>query len=192
MIELLDGEKWKQVVFDNWDKMQRKYAVSNMGRVASYDKLPAKDGSLLNGSIIEGYLVLRLKVQDKYIAYLFHRLVAEYFLKKPKANQKQVIHINHDKKDNKADNLRWASKEEVAEHSKTSPAVLAYRIKAAENKPFIKKGLKLNITQVKQIKKLLQDKERKLTYKKIAAKYGISEMAITRINRGENWGHVVI
>lgn len=192
MIQPLEGEKWKQIVFEQWETMQRKYAVSNMGRVASYEKNVAKDGTLLNGSVIEGYLVLRLRVQDKYVAYLYHRLVAEYFFKKPKADQLQVIHLDYDKKNNKADNLRWASKEEVAEHNKKSPAVIAYRQKASEERPFIKKGLKLNITQVKQIKKLLQNKERKLTYKQIASKYGISEMAITRINRGENWGHVVI
>lgn len=192
MIELLEGEKWKQIVFDGWESLRRKYAISNMGRLASYEKNVAKDGDLLNGSSIEGYLVLRLKVGDKFIAQLLHRVVAQYFLRKPKADQKQVIHLNHDKKDNRATNLRWATKEEVSEHSKNSPAVIAYRKKARENKPFIKQGPKLNITQVKQIKRMLQDKERKYTYKKIASKYGISEMAITRINRGENWGHVVI
>jgi uncharacterized protein YerC len=58
--------------------------------------------------------------------------------------------------------------------------------------PDIKKGLKLTIGQVRQIKKILQNPNRKLTYKQIAGKYGISEMAITRMKRGENWGHVKV
>jgi transcriptional regulator with XRE-family HTH domain len=39
---------------------------------------------------------------------------------------------------------------------------------------------------------MLANPKRKLTYKQLAEKYGVSEMAITRIKRGENWGHVKI
>jgi transcriptional regulator with XRE-family HTH domain len=39
---------------------------------------------------------------------------------------------------------------------------------------------------------MLQNPKRKLTHKQMAEKYGVSEMAITRIKRGENWGHVVV
>ncbi|MES2646841.1 MAG: HNH endonuclease [Bacteroidota bacterium] len=192
MIKKLEGEKWHQVVFDNWQTMQRKYAISNQGRLASYTDSVIQDGILLKGSDIEGYKVLRLRVNGKYIAFLFHRLVAEYFLKKRKPEHVLVIHNNYKKQDNQLDNLRWATKEEVAEHSKQSPAVKAYRKKVSESIPEIKRGLKLTVTQVKQIKKLLQNPKRKLTYKQIAARYEISEMAITRINRGENWGYVSI
>lgn len=192
MIKKIEGEKWRQVVFDNWETMQRKYAISNMGRMASYTDKVLSDGTLLKGSDIEGYKVLRLRVKGKYVAFLFHRLVAEYFLKKKKPDQNLVIHLNFKKQDNQVQNLKWASKEEVAEHSKQSPAVKAYRKKVSETIPDIKKGLKLTVGQVKQIKKLLQNPRRKLTYKQIAAKYAISEMAITRINRGENWGYITI
>ena len=192
MIKKIEGEKWRQVVFDNWETMQRKYAISNMGRMASYNDHVLKDGILLKGSDIEGYKVLRLRVKGKYVAFLFHRLVAEYFLKKKKPDHTLVIHLNYKKQDNQVQNLRWATKEEVADHSKQSPAVKAYRKKVAESIPDIKKGLKLTVGQVRQIKKLLQNPNRKLTYKQIAAKYDISEMAITRINRGENWGYITV
>ena len=192
MIKKIEGEKWRQVVFDNWQTMQRKYAISSMGRLASYTESLAKDGMLLKGSDIEGYKVLRLRVDGKYVAFLFHRLVAEYFLKKRKPAHTLVIHNNYKKQDNQVLNLRWATKEEVAEHSKQSPAVKAYRKKVKESIPDIKRGLKLTVGQVRQIKKLLLNPKRKLTYKQIAARYDISEMAITRINRGENWGYITI
>jgi hypothetical protein len=192
MIKKLENERWRQVTFENWETMQRRYAISNMGRMASYLKSPEKDGELLKGSEIEGYCVLRLRVQGRYVAFLFHRLVAEYFLPKPKKGQERVIHLNHQKQDNRAANLKWADKEAVAEHNKQSPAVKAYRKRVEESIPDIKKGLKLTIGQVKQIKKLLQSERRKLTHKQIAEKYGVSEMAITRIKRGENWGHVTV
>ncbi|CAN5437358.1 hypothetical protein BH10BAC3_BH10BAC3_08080 [soil metagenome] len=192
MIKKLEGEKWRQVVFDNWETMQRKYAISSRGRLASYTSNVLKDGILLKGSDIEGYKVLRLRVNGKYVAFLFHRLVAEYFIKKRKPDHTLVIHNNYKKQDNDVKNLRWATKEEVAEHSKQSPAVKAYRKKVSESIPDIKRGLKLTVGQVRQIKKLLQNPNRKLTYKQIAARYSISEMAITRINRGENWGYIKI
>ena len=100
--------------------------------------------------------------------------------------------MNYKKQDNSVPNLKWASKEEVADHSKQSPAVKAYRKKVRESIPDIKKGLKLTVSQVRQIKKLLQNPNRRLTYKQIAARYAISEMAITRINRGENWGYIKV
>jgi len=192
MIKKLEGEKWRQVVFDNWETMQRKYAISSMGRLASYTTNVLKDGILLKGSDIEGYKVLRLRVNGKYVAFLFHRLVAEYFIKKRKPDHTLVIHNNYKKQDNQVKNLRWATKEEVAEHSKQSPAVKAYRKKVSESIPDIKRGLKLTVGQVRQIKKLLLNPNRKLTYKQIAARYSISEMAITRINRGENWGYIKV
>ncbi len=192
MIKKADGEKWKQITFTNWETLQRKYAVSNQGRVASYLNSVAKDGVLLNGSEIEGYRVLRLRVKGSYLALLFHRLVAEQFVKKPSSAHAMVIHLNYQKQDNRAENLKWATTAEVAEHNKKSPAVIAYRKKRDETVPTIKKGLKLNITQVKQIKKILASPRRKLTHKQLAEKYGISQMAITRMKRGENWGHVQI
>lgn len=192
MISKIADEKWKQVTFAGWETMQRKYAISNMGRLASYQKLVQKDGTLLKGSEIEGYKVLRLRVQGAYVAFLFHRMVADYFCKKGKAGNDFVIHLNHKKQDNRASNIKWANKEEVAAHSKNSPAVKAYRKLMQEKAPEIKKGLKLSIAQVKQIKTLLNNPKRKLTHKQIALKYGVSEMAITRMKRGENWGYIKI
>jgi hypothetical protein len=192
MIKKTEGEKWRQVVFDNWETMQRKYAVSNTGRIASYVKSVEKDGELLKGSEIEGYRVLRLRVKGAYVAFLFHRMVADAFCKKPSKDHTLVIHKNFKKQDNRAENLAWATKEIVAEHNKKSPAVKAYRKKMEEAIPDIKKGLKLTLAEVKQIKKMLQNPKRKLTHKQMAEKYGVSEMAITRIKRGENWGHVTV
>jgi hypothetical protein len=192
MISKIADEKWKHVSFPGWESMQKKYAISNMGRMASYEKNVEKDGTVLKGSEIEGYKVLRLRVQGSYVAFLFHRLVAEYFCKKPSTEHKLVIHLNFKKQDNRAANIAWATKEQVADHNKNSPSVKAYRKKMRDETPNIKKGLKLTVTQVKQIKVLLGNPKRKLTHKQIAEKYGISEMAITRIKRGENWSHVKV
>jgi hypothetical protein len=126
------------------------------------------------------------------VALLFHRMVAVSFCKKPSAAHTLVIHKNFKKQDNTAENIAWATKEIVADHHKKSPAVKAYRKKMQDAVPDIKKGIKLSIADVKQIKKILQSEKRKLTYKQLADKFGVSEMAITRIKRGENWSHVSV
>ncbi|MDE3125885.1 MAG: HNH endonuclease [Bacteroidota bacterium] len=192
MFEHLPNEKWRQFTFTNSDALQKKYMVSNMGRIASYTESFKKDGTLLKGSAIEGYRIIRLKVKDTYTHFLLHRAVGQLFLKKPKADEKFIIHLNHNKKDNRAENLKWATQELVIEHNKNNPRVKAAKKKLMQKTSEMKKGLKLTLAQVKDIKKMLANPKRKLTYKQLAEKYGVSEMAITRIKRGENWGHVKI
>jgi DNA-directed RNA polymerase specialized sigma subunit len=192
MIKSLPGERWRQVIFKNWTKLQKKYAVSNKGRVASYTNDLKKDGNLINGSTVEDYKIMRFKVKDKYLAFLFHRLVAEYFLKQLSPEHDFVIHLNHDKADNRKENLRWATKEQVIEHNKNNPRVIAAKENLIQHAGQYASFRKLNLQQVITIKKLLANPFRKLTYKQIAEKYGISEMAITRMKRGENWGYIKI
>jgi hypothetical protein len=115
-----------------------------------------------------------------------HREVAKLFLKKSSPKQKFVVHINHNKLDNRSSNLRWANQVEVSKHQQKSPSKIAYKAVQAVRS----KGLKLNITQVKAIKKTLGDPRRKLTYKQLAEKYNVSEMTLYRIRSGENWGRI--
>jgi hypothetical protein len=192
MFEHLPNEKWRQFDFPNSNALQNKYMVSNMGRIASFTENFKKDGTQLKGSTIEGYRIMRLKVIDSYTHFLLHKANAELFLKKPKANERFIIHLNHHKKDNIAENLKWATQEEVIEHNKSNPRVKAARKKIQQRIAEVKKGLKLTLAQVKDIKKMLANPKRKLSYKQMAEKYGVREMTITRIKRGENWGHVKV
>lgn len=118
---------------------------------------------------------------------LVHRLVAQYWLKKPTAKQTIVGHLNHDKLDNRAENLKWMTHEENVAHQRNSPAV----IKEKQNRRLRRSaapGVKLNVSKVAQIKKLLNNQT---PIKKIALKYGVTDTQIIRIKRGENWGDVV-
>lgn len=185
-IKNLKNEVWKDLQIKNKSALRKRYAVSNMGRVISYRE-SMDDGKLLNGSTVEGYTVLNIKPADTYQSLYLHREVARLFAKKEGTKQKFVIHLDFDKKNNKINNLRWATKEEMEKHQQKSPAKIAYK-ELQRNR---QKGLKLNVTKVKSIKRLLV-KPGKKTMKQIAEQFDISEMQLYRIKSGENWSHVTL
>lgn len=186
MIKKLSGELWKQMQFLGYKTFRKKYAVSNMGRIASYTKDVHEDGKLLSGSNTSGYRTLNLHVEDGNGTIYIHREAAKAFVPKKSAKYKYVMHLNHKKDDNRAKNLQWASQEEVSAHQQKSPQKIEYKTRQAAKT----KGLKLNATQVKAIRTAIANPKRKLTYKQIAEKYNVSEMTLYRIKSGENWSAV--
>lgn len=186
MIKLLKNEVWKDLPIKHKSSLKKKYAVSSSGRVASY-KERLENGTLLQGSTVEGYTVLNVKTNDQFQSLYLHREIAKLFLPRPSKAHKYVIHLDHDKKNNSVKNLRWATKEQMEQHQQKSPAKLAYKEKQRNRT----KGLKLTVAKVKSLKKLLQ-KPGKRTMKVIAEQFGISEMQLYRIKSGENWSHVKV
>lgn len=186
MIKKSPGEIWKPLQFSGWKQLRKKYAVSNYGKVASFAEGIHADGQLLSGSLTTGYRSLNLHRPNNKSTLYIHREIARLFCKKPSPKHRFVIHLNHNKTDNKATNLKWATLGEVSEHQQKSPAKIAYK-KIQANRS---SGLKLNATQVSAIKKSIADPKRKLTYKQLALKYDVSEMTLYRIKSGENWARV--
>lgn len=185
-VKKIAGENWKSIFFKGSKTLHKKYAVSNLGRIASFKNEIFEDGKLLTGSLTSGYKTLNLHLEDGNGTFYIHREVAKLFCKKNSPRQKVVIHINHVKADNRSKNLAWKTTEEANAHQQNSPKKLAYKAAQAKRK----KGIKLTQMQVKIIKKTLGNPNRKLTYKQIAEKYSVSEMTIYRIKSGENWGLV--
>jgi len=175
-------ESWK-VIHLAVRNAKTHYAVSNLGRVCSYHE-EIGDGKILGGTIVNGYPALKLKINQKDFQFYIHKLVAEYFLKKTSRSQIYVLHLDHEKTNNKLKNLKWANKAQMEEHQQNSPNVQAYRERTKL------KGHKLTAVRVKQIKVKIADTKRRIRMKDIARQFGISEMQLYRIKSGENWGHV--
>ena len=179
------NEEWKDIetVYDGKPR-QKKYAISNYGRVVSYiDSI--ENGKLLKFGIIEGYQVLTLTSKIK-VSRCVHKLVAYYFLPKPEPGQNCVIHYDFDKLNNSVKNLQWANRAQMNEHQRHNPNVQ----QARKNQSQRTKGAKLTIKQVKRLKAAINDPNRKRTYKQIAKRYGISEVQLYRIKSGHDWAHV--
>lgn len=114
----MDEEVWKPI--KGWEGL---YEISSYGRVRSLDRLLKNNHAkyVRKGRILEqsfctsGYLFVLLQDKSHKKNYLVHRLVAQAFI--PNSNgKKEVIHISGDKTDNRAVNLKWATRSEKQIH----------------------------------------------------------------------------
>lgn len=175
------NEQWISIVFRDIENPPV-YQVSNYGRLRSFQS--CAEGRIIRGSVIQGYRSLNIRKKGKIFNRYVHKLVAEYFLQTGLPEQTYVLHLDHDKLNNRVQNLRWATQEEMIEHNRTNPNVL--------NRPMPKRtrNYKLTESKVKMIKKLLRNDKNRL--KMIARQFGITHTQLNRIRSGENWKHVVL
>ncbi len=174
------NEEWKIIEFDDKISKAEKFKISNHGRIIN---CKGEKEKLVNPTYINGYqnLPLKQEVNKKSTSRYVHKLMAEHFLEKKEGDQ-YVIHVNYDKKDNRLENLKWATKKEKEEHQFSNP-----EYKEASKR---RRYSKLTEGRVRLIKKKINDPNRKTRMKMIAKQFGISEMQLYRIKSGENWGSV--
>lgn len=245
----LYGEKWKNVNFSFEYSNEYRLEISNFGRIRSFNKL--SNGNILNGSITEGYKIIRLKffkpldpvnlkkaeilqkkiantikkikllkekkeslaivkpieldlrkiktlyskrlaqnTKERTIHYhsLTHRLVANYFLSSPSSKKTIVAHLDFDKLNNDVKNLKWMTPEENYIHQQKSPYVIEERERRITYGSVTSKNMKLTVTKVMLLKKMLNEGRKTVTH--LAKQFKVSDMQIIRIRRGENWSFV--
>ncbi len=187
MIKNFRGENWKTVHKEEWYEAAI-YKISNYGRIISYRRYP--EGELLKGGNINGYknLKVRLKNRNFQTCYI-HRLVAETFLEQGEGAE-FVIHKNHKRDDNRAQNLAWVNHEEWVKHQYNSPKVIANKEKRKTRR--VVNYSKLSYSQAVILKKKLLDPNRKTRIRVLAKQFGVSEMQLYRIKSGENWGDIEV
>jgi hypothetical protein len=188
MLRLYPSEIFRQIPIEVPLKMN--YAVSNYGRLISYTET-FQDGKEIKGGVSDGYRTMRYVIQKegkrKSFYLMIYKLVAEYFVPKNSEDEKHVLHLDYSRDNDKAGNLKWATKEEMIAHSKKSPHVIAARLRRGPSE-----GIKLTSTDVIRLKKQLLNPNRKTRIKILAKQFGVSEMQLYRIKSGENWGHIKV
>ena len=95
-----DGEVWKE------HQEYPGYAFSNYGRVYSYYRR-----KIISDSTNEKYFRFCFKGKNTRV----HRIVAELFVQNPN-HYPQVDHIDENRSNNRADNLRWCTAEQNKEY----------------------------------------------------------------------------
>jgi hypothetical protein len=192
MIQLNRGEEFRQIIIEH--PLQKKYAVSNQGRIISYtdDFLSGRE---IKCAKAEGFRVFRYQTREngkrKDKGFLVYKLVAQYFIPNDNPERTMVIHLDFSKDNDRVENLIWATRREQIDFQSKNPNVLANKARIIE---FNKKadGAKLTSTQVIRIKKMLQRPDNKTRLIMIAKQFDITTQQLYRIRIGENWGHIKV
>ncbi len=173
----LEDEKWK--VLRNCNK---RYYVSNYGRIKSFANNKI-DGEILKYNVSKGFFQVNLSIKKDSRKYYVHKIVAKTWIPLPSKEHTFVTHLDGMLKNNHVSNLEWHTKESLIEkhreYNKNRNADPKNRVPP--------KNSKLIESDVVLLKSMLQ---RGVVQATIAKLFRISEMQVTRINRGENWGHV--
>ncbi len=171
-------EIWKKLIIPDLNKNEQ-FEISNFGRIKSLKTGPK--GFIIKASNVRGYhaIVVKLKSNKSTTCYV-HKLVAEHFIEKDYELQRYVIHMDFDKNNNKASNLRWVTKQTMFAHQKVNP----------NYKRGIVSNAKLTETEVIRLKLKLQRNNNRLDI--LAKEFGVTHTQISRIKNGENWAHVKV
>jgi hypothetical protein len=173
----LDDEVWRVV-----PKTNKCYQISNYGRIKSfaYNKT---DGKILKCSVINGFKMVQITKINGPIRLYVHKLAAQVWIPRPSDKHTFVTHLDGNLKNNQISNLEWHTRESLKEKHRE----MALRNEKLSNRPKVHSNSKLKESDIALLKSLL---ERGVVQAKIAKLFSISEMQVTRIKRGENWGHV--
>jgi hypothetical protein len=177
-------EIWKPILIEG-KKPNVPYVISNHGRF----------GVKVNGKVevrsfkpTAGIYRFNTRQDGRNKAIFLYKEVAKAFLRKPSSKHNFIVHKDHNYLNDHVDNLKWATREEHRRHTTNSPrSVLARQRKAITESRHSKV---LDEKKVTSLKKMIWDPERKLSYKELAKKFGVSEMQIYRIKTGEFWYHI--
>jgi hypothetical protein len=174
-------EEWELYEDEN---LRSKFLISNRGQVKSIPANDPENPKLLKGYRNAGYPCIPTRKKDgKNTLIYVHKLVAKLFVVNPE-DHKKIIHLDGNKSNARADNLKWVSQEEFNTNQK----------KLAQSKYTPPKGVarnaKLTEAQVRILKRKIFDPNRKTRYKILAKQFGVSLGTIFAIKRGERWKNV--
>lgn len=175
------SEQWEYI------KGSRGYAVSNQGRIKTYDRSiygraghwhSHKGRILIPGYSNHGYQHISLiNLAGKKRTQLIHRLVAETFIPNPNCYD-QINHRNCDKSDNRVVNLEWCTAKQNVQHA------LANNLRPhGEDAP----NSKLNRQKVLEIRKLYQEP---FTQAELALMFDVSKSTIGKVVRNIAWRYI--
>ncbi len=180
-VKNLAREKWAKMEFLK-ETRSKEYYISNKGRFKSVDKKRGSERLMKDTPTGKGYPKVSLKLDGGHESVYIHKAVAEAFVKPTKPDAIFIIHINYDRSDNRAANLKWVNEAKQKDYIKKRSVLYDYK-KSSGGGYF-----KLTAAEVALIKKALNSgKTRK---KMLAKRFGVTSTQIKRIERGENWAHV--
>lgn len=177
-------EVWKDI-----PKYKGYYQVSNLGRVKSCSRIlkvfnrhkicdrKYKERILKHDINKEGYHKVSLSKNNKIEVYRVSRLVLICFDRKPKINEEACHFPDHNKSNNRIDNLKWGTPKENSLH-RIKHGTMLYGEKA----PMVK----LDNNKVKIIRNLSKTK----STKDICSIFNVHKTTIQRIINNKTWKNI--
>lgn len=113
--------------FEEYKEIFPSYYISNFGNIKH-------DNNFLKKCIhSNGYEQVNIRIGNKYVTKLIHRLVAVAFIPNPE-NKKYVDHIDGNKLNNKIENLRWCTANENMNFGNFIKKKREYKVKRIDAK----------------------------------------------------------
>lgn len=176
-------EVWKDI-----QGYEGQYRVSNLGRVLSL-KWSGKHGKHPDGMIRKqrtdafGYKYVNLSNHCHHKRMSVHRLVAMAFIPNPD-NLPQVNHKDEIRDHNTADNLEWCSVEYNQQYGHRRERA------SISSKGENNSRAKLTEKDVIEIRKTYIPGDKDFCKRRLAEKYGVTYVTITKIVTGQIWKHL--
>jgi hypothetical protein len=177
LITVVKAMRWKLI--EEWPD----YAVSDTGLIKrATDSRLAPAGFILSPARINGYPVVWLSQRGQKRQWFYvHRLVARHFLGPQPSPSHLVCHNNGARDDNRAENLRWDT-----QHSN-----LGDRKRHGTELRGDRNGRsKLTASQVLDIRRRYKRRHPIHGAAAMAKEFGVSDVAIIKAFRGENWSQL--
>jgi hypothetical protein len=132
-VRTLPGEEWKKVDFGT-PTLHFDYFISNMGRIKSYHKRTTGE-RMLKGSVDHrGFHRLHIRLADKtYGELALHIFIGNNFCEKDTDEFNHAVHIDYDRSNNKASNIKWLNHEQWREYNRNSPTYVEKPKKKRKN-----------------------------------------------------------
>lgn len=175
-LKTIEDEEWRHVPGTN-----DMYQISSYGRVRSFQRDP--NGKIMKTSYSKGTKTISICFETGRKTVLVHKLIAEAFILRKKPDYENVIHLDGNTRNNHVSNLAWVKREECMSHVLTK-----LHEKNRERPPRkLVTNSKLSVEDISLLKSMLS---KGVKQKVIAKMFCISEMQVSRIKHGANWGQV--
>jgi hypothetical protein len=154
------------------------YEVSNLGRVRSLHERHKEPRLCFIGTDSCGYLTVGLNRAGKRTTRTVHRLVCRAFHgEQPNPLHNEVGHLDGNRTNARADNLKWVSKRENHSHRRLHGTA---HIGSAHPRALLSEADVTKICQLLMVR----------SARSVADQFGVSSSAIEDIRSGKNWRHV--
>ena len=176
-------ERWRPIRTAD-EKYYDDYEISDRGNVRrTTSNGPSKAGQIIKSFPDKaGYLRINLRKNGKSTQFTIHRLVCSTFHGPPPDISEQTCHLDGDRLNNTASNLRWGTfvdnKNDIRRHN----SVL-------KGKDHPRGQAKLNEAEVGKIRGMLQAGARNAD---LAEYFKVSENTISHIKYNRTWRHVSV